>query len=246
MNTGIMWLAWREILYEALADARVQENVSPSWLVNPETGRRLSLDLYYPELALAVQFVGSQPAARRRRLSDQEVDAARRREQARMAVCEAHGVTLVAVNLAASEPRKELERLYQRLGTAMRRLAHAQNVPHDEKVRRMDQLARARQRLLDLRDRVRRPEDLRVFADKWRDRETRAQRAARREVRQAAPSALALTPGMTVQHPHFGQGIVVDVVPEENGDQRIVVDFPTGGRRTFLASLVQDKLTPVS
>ncbi len=246
MKSGIIWLAWREILWEVLGDLSVQENVSPPWLINPETGRRLSLDLYYPDVNVAVQFVGGQPAARRRRLSDEEVEAAERREQARMHVCEAHGVTLVVIDLNATHPRRELERLYQRLGTAMRRLAHATHMPHAEKVQRMEHLATARRRITDLRERIRRPEDLAIFAEKWRDRETRALRAARRTTTPPPVPGGDFHPGMRVEHPLFGQGTVVEVIPEENGDQQVVVEFPQKGRRTFLASLVGDKLVPVT
>ncbi len=245
MRAGVAWLAWREILAEVLGDLPVQVNVSPEWLVNPHTGRRLTLDLYYPDVHFAVQFTGVQPAGRRRRVSDQERAAEAEREAVRQAVCAAHGVALVVIQVMASEPRRELDRLYMGLGSAMRHVAHAADLSHAEKSRRLDLLAAARRRLSDIRDRVRRPEDLAIFAEKWRDREARAQRAARRAAQTPrAGHSVVFREGMRVRHERFGVGVVQAVLPEGNGDQRIVVEFPEAGRRTFLASLVGDKLRP--
>ena len=245
MSTAYRWLAWREILAEILEEFSPQENVSPPWLVNPETGRRLQLDLYYPDLAFAVHFIGVQPAARQRRVSDQEKSAEQSREAIRRAVCRKHGVLLVTINLASTEPRRELDKLHTALSTLTRQSAHA-NVAPETRWRRVEILAEARRRLQDIRARVRTPQDLDVFAEKWRDRETVALRRAR-DFRRQEQVHIQRTyrVGMRVSHPRFGKGIVVGVHPED-GDVKIEVDFPTAGKRTFLGRLVADKLEVVS
>ncbi len=243
MSTAFHWLAWREILAEILEGFTPEENVSPPWLVNPETGRRLQLDLYYPDLQFAVHFVGAQPAARRRRVSDQEKLAEQSREAIRRAVCREHGVLLVTIDLSTTEPRRELDKLHTALSTLTRRAAHADVAP-EVKWQRVEALAEARRRLQDIRARVRHPKDLEIFADKWRDRETVALRRARAS--QPQPKAVPRTyrEGMRVVHPRFGEGIIARVY-EESEDVKIEVDFLTGGKRTFLGSLVADKLEVV-
>ena len=57
-NLYVALNSWREMLARILKDFTAQENVSPEWLVNPATKRRLKLDLYYPEASLAFRFVG--------------------------------------------------------------------------------------------------------------------------------------------------------------------------------------------
>ena len=243
MSSGQVWLAWREILAEVLEGVPARENVSPDWLVNPHTGRRLQLDVFYPDLQMAVHFVGAQPAARRRRVSDQEAAEAAAREEARRDLCRRHGVALATIDLTSTEPRRELDKLQVALSAVARRVARS-SLPHERKVALMDMVAAARQRLSALRDRVRSPEDLGVFADKWRDRETLAARRARKRDREARPPAQAYRAGMRVTHPRFGEGVIVDV-RRQNGDVYLDVDFVAGGKRTLLASLVGDKLQPL-
>ncbi len=243
MSTAHHWLAWREILAEVLEGFSPQENVSPDWLVNPETRRRLQLDVFYPDLNFAVHFVGVQPAARRRRVSDQERAAEVAREEARRALCRQNGVVLVTIDLASTEPRRELDRLHTALSTLTRRTARS-SLPAEQKRALMDTLAAARRRLMTIRERVRYPEDLDVFAEKWRDRETVALRRARASRNEAPVACRTYRVGMRVVHTRFGEGVVT-AVRAEDGDVRIEVDFLTAGKRTFLGSLVGDKLEVV-
>ncbi len=237
--SNVHWLAWREILAELLEGVPSQENVAPPWLVNPETKRQLTLDVLYPDLGLAVHFRGARPAAQRRRLSDVEVAAAERREQIRRELCRAHGITLVTIDLQSEEPRRALDALYTALSRVTRELAHSSR---EDKVEMLERVARARRLLEDIRARVRRPEDLDVFADKWRDREARLIREARTRQEAPPPPRRRYRVGMRVHHERFGEGRVVAVEDEANGDQRVTIDFPTAGQRTFLASLVGEKL----
>ncbi len=233
------WLAWKEILAQVLEGFTAQENVSPPWLINPETGRRLSLDMLYPELGLAVHFRGAQPAAQRRRRSDQEVNAEERRERIRRDVCRSHGIILVSVDLRSEDPRRELDALHTALNRITRELAHSRR---KDKLDLLEDLARARRKLAEIRSRLASPHALDLFAEKWRDRETRLIRETRRQVKPPASSARHYQVGMRVWHERFGEGRVVEVREEPNGDQQVVIDFPTGGRRTFLASLVGERL----
>ena len=50
--------AWREILARTFDGFFEQDNVSPEWLINPATKRRLKLDKFYPEAGLAIRFIG--------------------------------------------------------------------------------------------------------------------------------------------------------------------------------------------
>ena len=50
----------RELMQRWFPDSGAVYNHRPDWLKNPETGRNLELDIYYPELKLAVEFNGSQ------------------------------------------------------------------------------------------------------------------------------------------------------------------------------------------
>ncbi len=50
--------AWQEIQARIFEGFIVQSNVSPAWLINPATRRKLKLDRLYPEAAIAVRNVG--------------------------------------------------------------------------------------------------------------------------------------------------------------------------------------------
>ncbi len=243
MSTSQYWLAWREILAEVMEGFVAHQNVSPAWLVNPHTGRRLQLDVLFPDVGLALHFVGAQPAARRRRVSDQEEEEAAAREEIRRRICRQHGVVLVTIDLRATDPRRELDKLHVGLSAVARKMARA-SLSHEQKVSYMDAIAAARRRLQAIRERVRNPEDLLVFADKWRDRETVALRRARTHEQPSTPSPRSYEVGMRVVHPHFGEGVIVDV-RAERGEVYLEVDFVTGGKRTLMARLVADKLQPV-
>ena len=58
-----MWqyaMGWREIFTRILGDFTVEENVTPAWLRNPNTKRLLKLDLFYPDVGVAVRLQGLQ------------------------------------------------------------------------------------------------------------------------------------------------------------------------------------------
>ncbi|MFQ5613178.1 MAG: hypothetical protein ACE5H9_13705 [Anaerolineae bacterium] len=232
--------AWREILYRVFKGFEQQENVSPRWLVNPDTHRPLKLDFLWPQIGVAARLHGLQGKQRRRRSSLEEEDQQRNRDVARAALCEAHGITLVPIPVAEGEPKAVFRELEMALSRAARRLAHNDELASSDKTLLVERVSQARSQLADIARRVRTYDQLSLYADLWLDRQY--------AVPEAEPSASngplpTYRPGMEVEHTAFGPGVVLGVTDE--GDETLVtVDFVTAGQRTFAASLVGDKLLP--
>ena len=49
---------WREVLARIFDGFETEFGISPEWLINPETNRRLKLDYLFPDVGVAVRFVG--------------------------------------------------------------------------------------------------------------------------------------------------------------------------------------------
>ena len=49
---------WREVLARIFDGFETEYGVTPEWLINPETNRRLKLDCLFPDIGVAVRFVG--------------------------------------------------------------------------------------------------------------------------------------------------------------------------------------------
>ncbi len=238
-------MAWREILARVMEGFGRQENVSPEWLVNPATKRRLKLDVLYPEVGLAVRFVGL-TAKGQPRQSDWEELEEQQRDQTRVELCRLNGVELFLLDVDHAHPQEQLLQLRTALSRLSRLLAQSQRAAA-EKVKLMPRLAEARTRLDEVIRRVRSADDLALYAELWRDRETAVAAAMRASATpQPKPSAKprAYRPGQAVQHSVFGSGTVIGV----NGgdDPQITVEFVDGRTRTFLASLVADKLSTLA
>ena len=99
MNTYLVLSAWREVLARIFDGFSEQDNLSPEWLVNPSTNRKLKLDKVYPDAAIAVRFVGL-TAKGQGRQSDLDVLENEERERARAELCRAHGVHLASIDPA--------------------------------------------------------------------------------------------------------------------------------------------------
>ena len=232
--------AWREILERIFDGFAVQHNVTPDWLVNPETGRRLKLDHYYPEADIAFRFVGS-TGKRRARRSEQELEEEARRDSIREQLCRDRGVTLISIHVYESEPRDVLREIRSALSRSARLLAQSDR-PHDVKANRTPRLSGAKRVCDGLAARVRRTDDLALYTELWEDR----QHAVRPEPPAATAERLnnsVYAPGLRVRHDRFGEGKVVDV-RSGRADDLVVVQFDDGSQRTFAASLVQSKLAP--
>lgn len=232
--------AWREILMRVFNGFSVQYEVTPEWLVNPETKRRLKLDMLYPEIGVAIRFHGLQGRERRQRPSLKEEQQQKTRDAIRADLCEANNITLVNVDVAGGEPRAIVRELSRALSNSSRRLAKS-NLPPTEKGSLIEQVSQARSRLDDIARRVRRTRDLKLYAELWQDRQYA-------EIPSAEPPspngrALAYRPGMDVRHATFGEGVVQAIQPDGD-DNLVTVRFGDGAQKTFVASLVIDKLIP--
>lgn len=236
--------AWREILARIFDDIRYQDNVSPEWLINPATKRRLKLDKYYPEIGLALRFVGL-TAKGQGRQSDWEVMETEQRDQTREELCRQNGVELVLIEPEDDTP-KQLDTLLRILSRASRLLAQSQRPPA-EKDKLMPRLSDARNRGNDLRNRIaKNPEQvLASLAEGWRDREAGFSSVA--EAPKAANPAKArklppLSLNQRVNHDKFGEGVITNF-SGEGDDRRLTILFDGAQERTFLLSIVAERLT---
>lgn len=230
------WLqtnAWREIFARVFQDVETTLNVSPDWLINPATHRRLKLDMLYPTLGVAVRFEGLQGKNQRRRLSLEEETQQHTRDNARVEICEAHGIALIAVDTHQSEPKTTFQEIDRQLSRADQRL---------ETVAQRETIRRARATAASINRRVNTLADLKLYADLWEDRQFQIPVATTPATALNSKAAL-FSAGMSVEHSAFGPGVVVAVTPSEN-DTLVTVDFITAGQKTLIASLVGDKLRP--
>lgn len=230
---------WRELLARIFDGFSVEYGVTPTWLVNPDTGRRLKLDYLFPEIGVAVRFVGLDGSTRRRRKSDEEVMAEADREAARAAVCQAHGVTLISID-PDGEPREAMRELELGLARAATQLARRPIAPA-EKQKLTALLGRARRQAGELSVRLINPDSLLSYAESWWDRQARLSAAVAPPIPRGPIRRYRV--GMAVHHQKFGPGRVMAVEPAGD-DVQVTVDFVMAGVRTFAASLVGDKLLP--
>jgi hypothetical protein len=224
---------WREVLARVFTGIDAEYGLTPEWLVNPDTSRRLKLDYFFPDIALAVRFIGLEGAERRRPKTDDEVASAARREQARAAVCKEHGVVLVSIDPDA-EPHAGLRNLEMGLARASAQLAQS-SITHAKKQALMPRLSEARRRAGEFTLRLKDPRILNLYAEMWRDRQADLAAQAPAKAPPARPRAFRV--GMAVEHERFGPGQITEVRPED-GEIRVTVDFVEAGVRSFYASLL--------
>lgn len=232
--------AWREVLSRVFTGFDVLENVTPEWLVNPETNRRLKLDIFYPEVRIAIRFQGLQPRQRRQRPSEKEVRQQETREEVRTAICEAHEISLVTVEAIDADPRATLSSLRSALMRANQRLARQGGKPGSSQKTLAGKISRAQEQLELIARQVRRPEDMAVYAELWEDRFYVTPEPSGLETK---TTPAAYTVGMSVRHSAFGEGRVLALEPD-GPETFVTVSFENGVERKFAASLVRDKLLP--
>ena len=224
--------AWREILIRIFENVDTQFNVSPEWLVNPATNRRLKLDLFYPEIGVAVRLEGLQGKQRKQRLSLEEEVQARDRSNARVEACRARGIQLILVDLTADQPQSTFQQIDQALSRAAQAIDNKENLP---------QLKKSRATASALVHKIQVENDLKLYADLWQDRQYQLSEPAQSQP--AAKPAVTFSEGMEVEHTTFGPGVILST-SASNGDTLLTVDFITAGTKTLAASLVADKLVP--
>jgi hypothetical protein len=243
--------AWREILARAFAGYIEQDNVSPDWLVNPATNRKLKLDKYYPDAGIAVRFVGL-TAKGQGRQSDWETLETEQRDQTRAELCRQNGVQLATID-PNEDIVKQMDSLLSIMARASRLLAQSSR-PDSYKMQWMPALASARDQAEKVRSALaKNPEQMVAnLADSWREREagvalelsTAANAVNPKQVRSGAAASLVLSPGQRVRHLKFGDGVVTRI--DGNGEQAtVVILFDAAEERTFLAGLLYDKLESV-
>jgi hypothetical protein len=181
------------------------------------------------------------------RQSEWEALEEQQRDETRAELCRMNGVELFLLDVDHPQPHEQLLQLRTILSRLSRVLAQGRRADR-EKAAFMPRLAAARQRLDQVARRVRSTDDLALYAELWRDREAGLVAASREPARpkpRMASKPRTYRPGQTVRHAVFGEGTVT-AVEGDAGDPRVTVLFVGEDReRTFLASLVRDKLAPV-
>ncbi len=229
-----VWLqtnAWREIFARVFEGLKTELNISPEWLVNPATNRRLKLDFFYPEISVAVRFEGLQGKQRRQRPSLGEEVQQMTRDNARVELCRANGVELIVVDTLEDNPPL----VFKSIDLSLSR-AGAQTLPP----KFITIIKQARATAASIARRIHTSKDLKMYADLWEDRQYKIAESCQ----QTVPPVLHpphFREGMEVEHSTFGPGVVLTVSPN-NGDTLLTVDFITAGQKTLMASLVGDKL----
>ena len=224
--------AWREILARIFTGLLVELNVSPEWLVNPVTHRRLKLDLLYPEIGIAVRFEGLQGKQRHQRPSLEEEEQQQIRDMARQEVCRTHGIELIVIDVTDDTPKSNFQNIDLSLSQAKQRIK-SKNLA--------DKITQARTTAATLARRITTPGDLKLYADLWEDRQY--QQLEPSQPAKPAGDLPVFSVGMEVDHVSFGPGVILAITPN-NGDSLITVDFVTAGQKTLMASLVAGKLRP--
>jgi hypothetical protein len=225
---------WREIFARVFAEFETKLNVSPEWLVNPATNRRLKLDLLYPQIGVAVRFEGAEVKQRRRRLSLEEEAQQRVRDDARVQVCQAHGIDLILVDLSLETPRPIFQDIDQKLSRASQRVKGAEL---------RSKISQARAAAAALARQAQSYSNFKLYADLWEDRHYQVVAPVSTSAAPQVKRAVSFSVGMEVEHSSYGPGFVVAATPSD-GDTLVTVDFITAGQKTFAASLVADKLRP--
>ena len=243
-NLYVALNGWREMLARILKDFTAQENVSPEWLVNPATKRRLKLDLYYPEASLAFRFVGL-TAKGQGRQSDWEVMEEEQRDQTRQELCRQHGVQLLLID-PLEDPVKQMDHLIRLLSRANRLMAQGDR-PVQEKMLWQPRLSQACTQAEELRARVaRNPEQMMAnLAESWRDRDLDAPALPPEPLPIPANAAANLPPlkvGQRATHTKFGAGVIT-ALNGSGTEATITILFDGDQPRTFLVALVADKLS---
>lgn len=227
--TWLIQNGWREILARIFNGFEPKINVSPEWLINPATKRHLKLDLLYPDIGVAVRFEGAEIKQRRRRASLQEEEQQQTRDYARVEVCRAHGIELIAVDLAAEQPKITFQEIDMALSRVKQRL-------QDTKL--VQKITQARAAAANLSRQATSYNSFKLYADLWQDRQYQVTPA--KSVSTLSQSAM-FTVGMEVEHPTFGPGVIIATTPS-GSDTLLTVDFITAGQKTLATSLVGNKL----
>ena len=233
--------AWREIFERVFTGIPGQDNVTPEWLVNPATSRRLKLDKLYPDVGIAVRFIGL-TAKGQGRQSDWEAMETEQRDETREELCRQNGVRLLRIDPDDEDVVKQMDALISALAHANRTQTPSKQ-SRLTRERRITLLNQAYTVASDLRSRIAKA-PTQVFAsmaEAWRDRELGFAAAPPPSKPVTRRKTITLRSGQLVHHERFGAGEVV-MLDGEGEEQKVTLRFADGQQRTFLVTLVQDKL----
>lgn len=239
--------AWNEILARTFVDFDGQTNVSPDWLINPATKRKLKLDRFYPDAGIAIRFVGL-TAKGQRRQSDWDAMETEQRDQTRVELCRVNNVQLAVIS-PIDEPVKQIDNFVSTLSRASRVLAQSKR-PDKEKQKLMPALSKSRTQLGDLRSLINKnPEQMMAnLAEAWRDREAgmvaELDKLKREPKKKRKQKTLKLATEQRVRHERFGEGVVTNLAGSGD-DATLSILFDAAEERTFLLTLVSDKLETI-
>jgi len=227
--------AWREIFTRIFMGWQVEINVYPEWLLNPETNRRLKLDFLCTDMGIAVRLEGVKKRGQRsRRLSLEEEDQKRLRDNTRFNLCRAHGVELLVIDVASDAVKP----LFRELEMA---LSQAKQRTKDSEIR--TQINESWHVALAIARKIRTNADLKLYADLWQDRQYQIPTADKSEP--PSPELISrYVEGTDVEHKAFGLGTIIRT-EESGGDTILTVDFLDVGRKTLAASVVTELLQPL-
>ena len=221
MSAFLNLMAWNEILARIFDGFEVQNDTSPAWLVNPGTHRRLKLDLLYPEIGVAVRFVGLQAKGQGRKSEWEELEDSSR-DEVRKELCRVNGVELILIAPHDAFPAEQFKEIGMVLSATSRRLAQGRRF--QAKAALLERLSQSRRTADDIRRRIHKLEDLIPYADLWRDREARLVMAVQTEAAatngssKRSRSLPSFRVGQEVQHERYGPGVITQI--EERPDDR--------------------------
>jgi hypothetical protein len=165
-------------------------------------------------------------------------------------LCRQHNVQLVLLD-PLDDPIKQIDGLIRMLSRAGRVLAQGQRSPAD-KEKWQPRLSAARNHAEEVRRAVaRQPEQMMAnLSDSWRDRETGFAAAVEpaplpKPSRGAVKALQNLQVGQRVAHVKFGPGVVTARAGKDD-EATVTILFDGEQERTFLLSLVADKLSPAT
>lgn len=229
--------ALKEVLARIFDGFETEYHVSPDWLINPETHRKLKLDVLYPEIGLAIRFQGLRAKQQRAPKSRQDILIDRRRDDVRRHLCERNGVSLAVLNLNTDKFHKLFQELETAMSRASNRFKQDKSRAPEEILTLLNRLSQPRSKARQFRQKIHTDKDWGLYNELWLDRQYLA---AEPESAPAAP-APALSEGMVVEHTHFGLGEVVSV-SASGEDTLVTIRFEEGDTRTFMAALLGDKI----
>jgi hypothetical protein len=175
--------------------------------------------------------------AKGQRSSEWDILEAEQRDQTRTELCRINGVQLAVIN-PADDPLKQMDTLLRILSRASRVLAQGPRSDRDKK-RWMPELSEARLRAGELRTLISKSPD-QMMANLGNGAAVPAP-----PVKVSIGSAGGFSSGQRVRHSYFGDGVITDVT-DTSDDKQISVLFDAADERTFLLSLIADKLEAIA